>query len=78
MRVENDVVIIEHPDDWKDEMLAGAVADPIAARTNEHGVVRVRCRTNNTIANARIVVESHLIWLPETIRFGIEFEDGYP
>ena len=79
MRIDGDgVVIIEHPDDWKHEMLAEAVADPIAARTDTHGVVRVRCRTRDTLPDARIVVESRLFWLPETMRYAIEFEDEYP
>lgn len=75
MRIVNQVVIIEHPDDWGHEMLAGVVADPIAARTDEHGVVRVRCRTNATTGDARVVVESRLFWMPEAMRYGIEFED---
>lgn len=76
MLIDRDgVVIIEHPDDWKLEVLAGAVADPIAEPTDERGVVRVRCRTNLTLPDARIVVQSHLFWLPETMRYGIEFEE---
>lgn len=75
MRIVNEVVIIEHPDDWKHEILAGAVADPVAARTDTPGVVRVRCRTDNTLPDGRIVVESRLFWMPEAMRYGIEFED---
>jgi len=58
MRIVNDVIIIEHPDDWTHEMLAGAIADPVAERTAERGVVRVRCRINDTLPDARIVVEA--------------------
>jgi hypothetical protein len=75
MRIDKEIIIIEHPDDWKHEMLAGAVADPIAEPTDEHGVVRVRCRTNLTLPDARIVVECRLFWLPESMRYGIEFEE---